>query len=56
MTKDYKFETQAIHAAQSIDETGARAVPLHQTTAYVFDDVEQGANRFALAEGGNIYT
>lgn len=35
MTKDYKFETQAIHAAQTIDETGSRAVPLHQTTAYV---------------------
>lgn len=56
MTKDYKIETQAIHAAQTIDETGSRAVPLHQTTAYVFEDVAQGANRFALTEGGNIYT
>src|SRR5699024_611360 len=55
MTKDYKIETQAIHAAQTIDETGSRAVPLHQTTAYVFDDVAQGATRFALAEGGNSY-
>src|SRR5699024_6384278 len=55
MTKDYKIETQAIHAAQTIDETGSRAVPLHQTTAYVFEDVAQGANRFALTEGGNIY-
>ncbi len=56
MTQEYKFETQAIHAAQTVDETGSRAVPLHQTTAFVFDDVTQGANRFALTEGGNIYT
>lgn len=56
MTKDYKFETNAVHAGQTVDETGARALPLHQTTAYVFDTPEQGANRFALTEGGNIYS
>lgn len=54
--KNYKFETQTIHAAQTVDETGARAVPIYQTTAFVFDNVEQGANRFALTEGGNIYS
>ncbi|MBZ6528113.1 O-acetylhomoserine aminocarboxypropyltransferase/cysteine synthase [Aerococcaceae bacterium DSM 111021] len=56
MTQEYSFETNAVHAGHTVDETGSRAVPIYQTTAYVFDDVEQGANRFALAEGGNIYT
>lgn len=56
MTQEYSFETNAVHAGQTVDETGARAVPIHQTTAYVFDSLEQGANRFALTEGGNIYT
>ncbi|UOQ58060.1 bifunctional o-acetylhomoserine/o-acetylserine sulfhydrylase [Leucobacter allii] len=50
------FETKQIHAGQQPDETGARAVPIHQTTSFVFDDTTQAANRFALAELGPIYT
>lgn len=50
------FETRQIHAGQQTDETGARAVPIHQTTSFVFDDTAQAANRFALAELGPIYT
>ena len=50
------FETRQIHSGQQPDETGARAVPIHQTTSFVFDDTAQAANRFALAELGPIYT
>ncbi len=53
---EFKFETNTIHAGQVIDETGAHAVPIHQTTAYVFDDTQDGADKFALTKGGNIYT
>lgn len=53
---NYKFETNAIHAGQVIDETGAHAVPIHQSTAYVFDNAQDGADKFALAKAGNIYT
>lgn len=53
---NYRFETNTIHAGQVIDETGAHAVPIHQSTAYVFDNTEDGADKFALAKGGNIYT
>lgn len=53
----WKFETQQIHAGQVPDPaTGARALPIHQTTSFVFGSTEQAANRFALTEGGNIYT
>lgn len=55
MSKE-KFETLQVHAGQTVDETGARAVPIYQTTSYVFKDAEQAANRFALTEPGNIYT
>lgn len=51
-----KFETLQLHAGQEIDATGARAVPLFQTTSYVFNNAEHGANLFALKEFGNIYT
>ncbi|EJF88698.1 O-acetylhomoserine aminocarboxypropyltransferase [Bartonella tamiae] len=52
-----KIETLAVHAGTSVDPTtGARVTPIYQTTAYVFDDVDQAANRFALQEPGNIYT
>lgn len=54
--KNYKFETLQIHAGQTLDPTGARAVPIYQTTSYVFDSAEQAAGRFALTEAGNIYT
>ncbi|MHC5307334.1 O-acetylhomoserine aminocarboxypropyltransferase [Bartonella sp. LJL80] len=51
------FETLAVHAGAAPDPTtGARATPIYQTTAYVFDDADQAANRFALTEPGNIYT
>ena len=49
--------TLALHAGQVPDPTtGARAVPLYQTTSYVFRDAEHGANLFGLRELGNIYT
>jgi O-acetylhomoserine/O-acetylserine sulfhydrylase len=51
-----KFETLQLHAGHEIDATGSRAVPLFQTTAYVFNNAEHGANLFALKEFGNIYT
>ena len=51
------FETRQIHSGQEPDSaTGARAVPIYQTTAYQFRDSEHAANLFALAEPGNIYT
>ncbi len=51
------FETKQIHAGQEPDPTtGARAVPIYQTTAYQFRDSAHAANLFALAEPGNIYT
>jgi O-acetylhomoserine (thiol)-lyase len=51
------FETRQIHAGQVPDPTtGARALPLYQTTAYQFRDTEHAANLFGLAELGNIYT
>ncbi len=54
---EYKFETKQIHAGQVPDPvTGSRALPIHQTTAFVFEDAEQAANRFALKELGPIYT
>jgi O-acetylhomoserine/O-acetylserine sulfhydrylase len=52
-----KFETLQLHAGQEVDPTtGARAVPIYQTTSYVFNNAEHGANLFALKEFGNIYT
>lgn len=54
---DLKFETLQIHAGQEPDPTtGARAVPIYQTTSYVFNNAEHGANLFGLKEFGNIYT
>ncbi|OKL54174.1 O-acetylhomoserine aminocarboxypropyltransferase [Bowdeniella nasicola] len=53
----WNFETRQIHAGQIPDaETGSRALPIYQTTSYVFDSVDQAANRFALSELGPIYT
>jgi O-acetylhomoserine (thiol)-lyase len=53
----WSFETLQIHAGQSADPTtGARALPLYQTTAYQFRDTTHAANLFGLAELGNIYT
>jgi O-acetylhomoserine (thiol)-lyase len=54
---DWGFETRQIHAGTEPDPTtGARAVPIYQTTSYVFRDTEHAANLFGLAELGNIYT
>ena len=54
---DWGFETRMIHAGQLPDSaTGARAVPIYQTTSYVFESAEHAQNLFALAEVGNIYT
>ena len=56
-TTNYKFETLQLHAGQTADvTTGARAVPLYQTTSYVFKNSEHAANLFGLKEFGNIYT
>ena len=56
-TQSLHFETLQLHAGQQPDPvTGSRAVPIHQTTSYVFKNAEHGANLFALKEFGNIYT
>jgi O-acetylhomoserine (thiol)-lyase len=52
-----KFDTLQVHAGQQPDPTtGSRAVPIYQTTSYVFNNAEHAANLFALKEPGNIYT
>lgn len=52
-----RFETIQLHGGHTVDkETGSRAVPIYQTTSYVFENAQQAAARFALEEGGNIYT
>ena len=57
MSDSYSFETLQIHAGQTADPTtGARALPLYQTTAYQFRDSKHAADLFSLAELGNIYT
>jgi O-acetylhomoserine (thiol)-lyase len=57
VTDGWSFETRQIHAGQSPDTTtGARALPIYQTTSYVFQNAEHAANLFALKELGNIYT
>ena len=57
MSEQWGFETRQIHAGASPDPaTGARAVPIYQTTSYQFRDATHAANLFALAEIGNIYT
>lgn len=57
MSQTWGFETKQVHAGQSADaSTGARALPIYQTTSYVFNDTEHAANLFALKEFGNIYT
>lgn len=58
MAQNYKFETLQVHVGQEQPDsaTDARAVPIYATTSYVFKDSAQAAGRFALSEGGNIYT
>jgi len=57
-TKNYRFETIQVHAGQEKPDpvTDARAVPIYQTTSYVFPSSKSAADRFALTEMGNIYT
>src|SRR5215467_4552894 len=55
--KHFGFGTQAVHAGQRPDPiTGSRAVPIYQTSAYIFEDTDQAANLFALQRFGNIYS
>ncbi|MBS7525554.1 O-acetylhomoserine aminocarboxypropyltransferase/cysteine synthase [Fusibacter paucivorans] len=55
--QNYQFETLQVHAGQEPDPTtGSRAVPIYQTTSYVFDDAQHAADLFALRKDGNIYT
>jgi O-acetylhomoserine/O-acetylserine sulfhydrylase len=57
MANNYQFETLQLHAGQDVDQTTlSRAVPIYQTTSYVFKDSEHAANLFGLREFGNIYT
>jgi len=57
MSKNFRYETLQVHAGQTVDETTlSRAVPIYQTTSYVFKNSEHGANLFGLKEFGNIYT
>ncbi|MFW6329372.1 MAG: O-acetylhomoserine aminocarboxypropyltransferase/cysteine synthase family protein [Alkalispirochaetaceae bacterium] len=57
MERSFGFNTRALHAGQQPDpHTGARAVPIYQTTSYVFEDVDHAAGLFALQRFGNIYT
>ncbi|MDD7813270.1 bifunctional o-acetylhomoserine/o-acetylserine sulfhydrylase [Mycobacterium sp. CSUR Q5927] len=54
---NWSFETKQIHVGHAGDpETGSRALPIYQTTSYLFRDTDEAAARFALAEPGNIYT
>lgn len=56
-TQNLRFETLQLHAGQEPDSaTNSRAVPIYQTSSYVFNNAEHGANLFALKEFGNIYT
>ena len=57
MSQSLRFETLQLHAGQTADSaTGSRAVPLYQTTSYVFKNTDHAANLFGLKEFGNIYT
>lgn len=57
MSKNLRFETLQLHVGQETPDpvTGARAVPIYQTTSYVFDNSAHAAARFGLADAGNIY-
>src|ERR671919_630289 len=55
--REYGFDTLALHGGQEVDSvTTARAVPIYQSTSYVFHDTDHAANLFSLSEMGNIYT
>src|SRR5690606_21961531 len=55
--RKFKFDTLQVHAGQEPDPaTGSRAVPIYQTTSYVFKDAQHAEDLFSLKESGNIYT
>src|SRR5512135_3824352 len=57
MDREFGFETLCLHAGQIPDaQTGSRAVPIYQTTSYVFDSAEHAASLFNLQTFGNVYT
>lgn len=57
MERELGFDTRALHAGQTPDmTTGSRAVPIYQTTSYVFQDTDHAAELFSLSKPGNIYT
>ena len=57
MTREFDFETLQLHAGQEVDVASkSRAVPIYQTTSYVFDDAQEAEDLFALRKAGNIYT
>ena len=56
MARKFSFETLQLHAGQTVGDTKSRAVPIYQTTSFVFDDTEEAADLFALRKAGNIYT
>jgi len=57
MSKNYRFETLQLHAGQTVDKTtNSRAVPIYQTSSYVFDSADKAAELFGLKDFGNIYT
>lgn len=58
MKDNYRFETLQLHVGQekADTDTGSRAVPIYQTTSYVFKDSDEAGGRFALTDAGNIYT
>lgn len=56
MSTNYGFDTLALHAGSTVDETGSRGVPVHRTSSYLFRDTKHAADLFGLKELGNIYT
>ena len=57
MTRKYNFETLQLHAGQTVDPTTkSRAVPIYQTTSYVFEDAQEAVDLFGLKKTGNIYS
>lgn len=57
MTREFSFETLQLHAGQEVDPASkSRAVPIYQTTSYVFEDAQEAEDLFALRKSGNIYT
>ena len=48
MSKQYRFETLQLHAGHTVDPTGARAVPIYQTTSFVFKDAEEESRSFCI--------